>query len=346
MYKLNIKMNIISYLKNIINSDKRLSGKKLSVAVFQTILAIAFLLISINGHAQVSTKIDTTKIRIGEQFHYDIIVNETEGVLFPKFQLDSLKKIEVIASKIDSLKKRLIKKYALTSFDSGRWVLPPQKVIIKNKSFLTDSLIIDVATVAVDTIKQPMYNIKNIKNEPYTFADYKNYIWGLLALLLLIAVFLYFVLRKKPTEEEKIAKIPPFDLAKQRLKALDDKKLIKHNRIKPYYVELTDIVRTFIEREMNIPALESTTDELMEIITDFNESSNLNIPKETIVKLQQLLKEADLVKFAKSKPLLNEIELHRNYAEIIIDKFHPDFKPENDPAGQTEEIKPKDHVGD
>jgi len=336
-----MKMNIISYLKFIINRNYKSFGMKRSGIVSQMVLSITFLLVGFVGYAQVTTKIDTTKIRIGEQFHYNIIVNGTEDILFSKFQTDSLRKVEVIESKVDSLKNSLVKKYALTSFDSGRWVLPPQKVMIRNKAFLTDSIIIDVATIAVDTIKQPMYHIKDIQNEPYTFADYKNYIWGLLALLLLIAVILYFVLRKKPTEEEIIAKIPPFDLAKQRLKALDDKKLIRNNRIKPYYVELTDIVRTFIEREMNIPALESTTEELMEIITDFNESSKLNIPEQTIIKLRQLLREADLVKFAKSKPLLNEIELHRNYAENIIDKFHPDPVVE-----QKEEVKLEDHVGE
>ncbi len=339
---LNMKMSIISSLKDIINMANRSIGISRTKSVKQMFLSITFLLVGFVGFSQVTSKIDTTKIRIGEQIQYHIIVDGTEDIMFSKFQLDSLKKVEVVESfKIDSLKNRLVKKYALTSFDSGRWVLPPQKVIIKNKSFLTDSVIIDVATIPVDTIKQPMYPIKDIKNEPYTFADYKNYIWGLLALLLLIALILYFVLRKKPTEEEIIAKIPPFDRAKQRLKELDSKKLIKQNRIKPYYVELTDIVRTFIEREMNIPALESTTDELMEMIVDFNDSSKLNIPKETIIKLKDLLKEADLVKFAKSKPLLNEIELHRNYAENIIDKFHPD--PVN---YQEEEIKQEDYDGE
>ncbi|MCF6224011.1 MAG: hypothetical protein L3J34_09830 [Flavobacteriaceae bacterium] len=296
------------------------------------LLFIAFVLFSFMSFSQVKTEIDTTTIRIGEQIQYKIIVNETENVKFPKFQLDSLKKVEVVKSfKRDSLKNQLIKKYALTSFDSGRWVLPPQKVFIRNKVFLTDSVIINVATVAVDTIKQPMFNIKTIQNEPYVFSDYLNYFWGILAFLIVIATILYFIFRKKPTQEEVLAKIPPFDRAKQRLVELDGKKLIKQNRIKPYYVELTDIVRTFIEREMHIPALESTTDELMETITDFNESSHLNIPKETLGKLKRLLQEADLVKFAKSKPLLNEIELHRNDAEIIIDKLHPekeDIKPE------------------
>ncbi|VAW11854.1 hypothetical protein MNBD_BACTEROID05-457, partial [hydrothermal vent metagenome] len=127
---------------------------------------VVFLFFGFIGNAQVSTKIDTTKIRIGEQFQYEIIVNETNNVQFLKLKLDSLKRIGIVKShKIDSLKNQLIKKYTLTSFDSGRYVLPSQTVLIKQKAFLTDSFIIDVATVAVDTIKQPMHHIKTINNE-------------------------------------------------------------------------------------------------------------------------------------------------------------------------------------
>ena len=291
---------------------------------FQKFIVLSLFLLGFAGYGQVSTKIDTTSIRIGEQFNYEIIVDQTEDVRFPKFESDSLNRIGVVtAHKIDSLKNQLIKKYTLTSFDSGRYVLPGQEIFIKDKRFLTDQVIIDVATVEVDTIKQPMYHIKEIQNEPYLFSDYLNYFWGLIALLVVIGLILYFVLRDKPTEEEIISRIPPFEAAKMRLKELDGKELISQNKIKLYYVELTDIVRTFIEKELNIPALESTTDELVETITDFNSSSNLNIPKETLYKLQKLLQEADLVKFAKSKPLQNEIALHRGDAEGIIDVLHP-----------------------
>jgi len=307
---------------NIKNSLK--TGAGLGNAKFRSFFALLFLFFGLVGHAQVSTKIDTTSIRIGEQFNYEIIVNQTADVRFPKLELDSLNRIGVVtAHKIDSLKNQLIKKYTLTSFDSGRYVLPGQEIFIKDKRFLTEDVIIDVATVPVDTIKQPMFHIKEIESEPYLFSDYLNYFWGLIVLLVVIGLILYFVLRDKPTEEELLSRIPPFDAAKMRLKELDGRKLISQNKIKPYYVELTDIVRTFIERELNIPALESTTDELLETITDFNASSKLNIPLETLAKLQKLLQEADLVKFAKSKPLQNEISLHRMDAEGIIDTLHP-----------------------
>ncbi|MCF6347689.1 MAG: hypothetical protein L3J20_05230 [Flavobacteriaceae bacterium] len=280
----------------------------------------------------VSAKVDTTKIRIGEQINYQITVEDAEnGVIFPKLQLDSLGKIEIVESlNIDTLKNRLIKKYRLTSFDSGRYVIPKQPIYIWNQPYYTDSILIDVATVAVDTIKQKMYPIKAIQNEPYTFEDFKSYLWWILGILLLIALILYFVLRKKETVEEIEAKIPPYELALNRLKALDEKQLWQKNKIKKYYVELTDIVRSYIERELNIPALESTTDELMETMTDFNTSSSLNIPDETIKKLQKLLREADLVKFAKYKPLVNEIELHRNDAGEIIEVLHPKIEIEDE----------------
>ena len=291
------------------------------------ILYSIVLLIRFLGTAQtqpkVSVDIDTTKIRIGEQINYQIIVeNADKGIIFPKLQLDSLQKLEVVETfNIDTLKKRLIKKYKLTSFDSGSYYIPKQAVYIWNQPYYTDSIKIDVATVAVDTLKQKMYPIKAIQSEPYTFDDFKSYLWWIIGILLLLAIILYFVLRKKKTEEELIARIPPYQLAVSRLKELDKKQLWQKNKIKQYYIELTDIVRTYIEKELNIPALESTTDELMETLTDFNTSSSLQIPDDTVKKLRKLLQESDLVKFAKYKPLSNEIELHRNAAGFVIDEI-------------------------
>ena len=288
--------------------------------LFIVFLGLAFTVFS-QETPRVLSVADTTRIRIGEQFNYQIVVENAEkGVQFIPLQLDSLRHIEIVDSLgIDTLKKKLIQKYRLTSFDSGRYVIPRQPVLIWDQPYYTDSIPIDVATVAVDTTKQKMYPIKAIYSEPYTFADFKSYLWWILGILLLLAIIIYFITRKKKTQEEIIAKLPPYEQALERLKELDSKQLWQKNMVKEYYIELTDIVRSYIERELKIPALESTTDELMETITDFNSSSKLNIPAETIGKLNKLLTEADLVKFAKFKPLSNEIELHRNDAGVVVD---------------------------
>ena len=111
---------------------------------------------------------------------------------------------------------------------------------------------------------------------------------------------------------------------------LDGKQLWQNDKVKLYYIELTDIIRTYIERELNIPALESTTDELMETIRDFNEIKTLDLPKETVQNLQKLLQEADLVKFAKHKPMSNEIEYHRVDTESIINELKPKPREEDE----------------
>ncbi len=280
----------------------------------------------------VQMQVDTTNIRIGEQIQYQITVDKAANVQFPKLKLDSLKKVEVVEElKIDTTETKYIKNYILTSFDSGSYVIPKQQVFINNKKYSIDSLLINVATVKVDTLKQKLFPIKAVKKQPIIFDDYKNYVWIALGILaLIIAIVLYFVLRNKKENIPIEERIPPYELAMQRLNQLDAKQLYQNDKIKLYYSELTGIVRTYIERELHIPALESTTNELIETITDFNKISTLDLPKETIKNLEGLLKEADLVKFAKSKPVAIEIESHRTDSENIINNLKPKPVAEED----------------
>ncbi len=285
--------------------------------VYLFVIAIPFL-----SNAQITTKTDTTKIRIGEQIILKYSIDKEQNVQFPKkLQLDSLKRLEVVKSfAIDTIKNRLIKKYVITSFDSGRYAIPPQLIMSNGKILKTDSIWIDVSTVAVDTTKQKLFSIKSIQSQAFSIKDYAvNYWYYVLGLLLLLVIIWYFFIRKKQTEEERIAKIPPFELAVQQLESLDKKLLWQNNKTKEYYSELTDIVRTFIEKELKTPALESTTNELVKNLKSLNNIQKLDISKKTFLKLKTLLQEADLVKFAKSKPFANEIEMHRNYADAILE---------------------------
>lgn len=291
-----------------------------------------FCLIGLSGFAQknpIKIAVDTANIRIGEQIHLLLSANKTRNVIFPKLQLDSLGKIEVVQSlPIDTLKDRLEKKYVLTSFDSGKYLIPKQQILVNNKPYFTDSILINVATVKVDTLKQKMYEIKAIEKEPKIFDDYKNLLLWILAALILMAGILYYIFRKKKEKEEPKVLIAPIQEALNRLKELDGKHLIEQNKVKVYYSELTDIIRTYIEKDISIPALESTTDILIDTITDFNESSKLGISKETIANLKEVLKHADLVKFAKYDPGVNRILEDRNASEKLLQNLHPVKKDE------------------
>ncbi|QMU66351.1 MAG: hypothetical protein GKR88_20040 [Flavobacteriaceae bacterium] len=282
--------------------------------------------------SNVSAKADTTNIRIGEQFQFKIEIPDTTNVIIPKLNLNGLEVIE--EAKTDTIKNSLIKRYILTGFDSGAFYIPQQQIFIRNQAFLTDSILINVATVAVDTTKQKMFPIKSIQEEPYVFDDFKPYlIWVLLALLIM-GVALYFILRKKKkeTSEEIIPLLPPYEEAIEKLKTLDGKLLWQNNKVKQYYSELTEIIRVYIERELKIPALEITSDELLAYIHDAKNAETILFSKETFDKLKALLQEADLVKFAKSKPLSHEIEANRKDAEVILEDLKSKPLPEEEPV--------------
>lgn len=272
----------------------------------------------------VKAEIDTTSIRIGEQFQLKISVDETQNVIIPKIQLKGLEIID--STRIDTIKNSLIRRYILTGFDSGAFYIPQQQIFVKNQAFLTDSLLINIATIAIDTLKVKKFPIKSIKEEPYTFDDFRIYIYLILAIIAIIGFWIYwFVIRKrKETEDAPTYRtLPPFEEAILRLNELDEKLLWQNNKIKEYYSELTEIVRGYIERELKVPALENTTDEVLAMIKDFKNADSIETSKETIKKLKDLLQEADLVKFAKSKPLAIEIEDDRRDAEFIIGNLKP-----------------------
>ena len=272
----------------------------------------------------VKAEIDTTNIRIGEQFQLKISVDETQNVIIPKIELIGLEVID--STRIDTIKNSLIRRYILTGFDSGAFYIPQQQIFVKNQAFLTDSLLINIATIAIDTAKVKKFPIKSIKKEPYTFDDFKIYIYLILAILAIIGFWIYwFVIKKrKETEDAPTYRtLPPFEEAILRLNELDEKLLWQNNKIKEYYSELTEIVRGYIERELKVPALENTTDEVLAMIKDFKNADSIETSKETIKKLKDLLQEADLVKFAKSKPLAIEIEDDRRDAEFIIGNLKP-----------------------
>ena len=279
----------------------------------------------------VKAQVETSNIRIGEQFNLRISVNEVNNVILPKLELKGLEIID--SAKVDTLDNRLVQKYVITGFDSGAFYIPQQQVFVRNQAYLTDSLLINVATVAVDTTKVKKFPIKSIKKEPFVFDDFKMYIYLLLAALFIIGFWIYwFVIRKRKIQDDEptYRALPPYEEAMYKLNELDEKLLWQNNKVKEYYSELTDIIRGYIERELKVPALEKTSDEILETLSDFNKAETITTTKETILKLKELLREADLVKFAKSKPLAPEIEEDRKDAEEIIHNLKPKQKTTED----------------
>ncbi len=280
---------------------------------------------------QVQTSIDTTKNKIGAEFKLTLKTNvdTLSKVVFPNVK--NFGALEVIQSyPIDTIKKNdryeLVKKYGLAQFDSGKYTIPSVRIIINSKAFLSDSLNVEVANVQVDTLKQKMYDIKDIVPADNSIGDW----WKWLLVLLIIAglgVLSYWYVKKhKEKKEEGEIYKTSIEKATNLLNTLEKKELWQRGEIKEYYSELTDIVRIYIEEAIEVPAMESTTSELIQALKIASLKKKMELSKETIDNLFTVLKQADLVKFAKSKPLDFEITEDRKKIEraiVTLDKSIP-----------------------
>ncbi|MFV5701543.1 hypothetical protein ACM55F_06690 [Flavobacterium sp. XS2P12] len=272
---------------------------------------------------QVVTSIDTIKNKIGAEFKLSIktTVDTSSKVIFPN--LKNIGALEIIQSyPIDTIKTdgryELIKKYGLTQFDSGRYVIPSIKIFIDSKPYMTDSLLVEVANVQVDTLKQKMFDIKDIAPADNSIGDWWKYLL-IIALVVGIGVLIYWVIKKRQQKklQEEIYKTP-IEKATSLLDTLEKKELWQKGEVKAYYSELTDIARNYIEEAIEIPAMESTTSELIQGLRAASVKKKMTLSQETIENLERVLKQADLVKFAKSKPLDFEITEDRNKIQKAI----------------------------
>jgi hypothetical protein len=292
-----------------------------------TLLSLLCVLISLIGYGQVTSSIDSTAIKIGAELFYKIQVKTDSTTLVVFSEEQTFQPLEMINSySIDTTKKegyyQLTKTYGLTQFDSGVYTIPKQKIRVGDAIFFTDSLQVQVNPVAVDTTKQKLFDIK-----PLIEVD-KNpsKIWSTLGLILLAIlgvgwVLYWFIWRKKPmTEAEKIAALKPYERAKLALEKLDEERYFENEEIKTYYSDLTLILRQYLDEKVYEQSLESTTDELIFQLKTLEAANQIKLSKETIQNIETILKRADLVKFAKSKPDYQLAKLDKNTIDLEIDR--------------------------
>ena len=290
------------------------------------LLSMCCTFISLLGYGQISSSIDSTAIKIGAELLYKIEVKTDSSTLVVFSEEQTFKPLEMINSyAVDTTKKdgyyQFTKTYGLTQFDSGVYTIPRQKINLGGKLFYTDSLEVQVNPVLVDSTKQKLFDIKpltEVEKSPSGF-------WGGFALFMLIflsvsGLLYWFVWRKKPlSEAEKIAALKPYERAKLALEKLDEEQYFQNEEIKTYYSDLTLILRQYLDEKVYEQSLESTTDELVLRLKTLKEANQITLSPETIRNIETILKRADLVKFAKSKPDFQLARFDKSTIELEID---------------------------
>ncbi|WP_026933008.1 hypothetical protein [Christiangramia echinicola] len=285
-------------------------------------LICSFLLVDSVSAQQVSARIDSTTIKIGEQIKYQIEVqsNPEDLVVFPEG--NTFSPLEIVESlEVDTLREKgnykLLKEYFLTQFDSGKYVIPRQEVLIESSSFYTDSIPVEVNDVVVDTTKQKLYPIKPSVEVPPGFSI-PEWLWWLIGILLIAGLVAFLIIRKKKKDAEEF-ELPPYEEAMAELQKLDNAHYLEKREIKEYYSQLSFAVRKYLDRKIYDHGLERTTGELILYLEEQKSQGKLNLTNETIRDFEKILKRADLAKFARSKPDVITAKEDRSKTQHIID---------------------------
>ena len=297
------------------------------IAIFTTVLQVGY-----SQEFRLNAVLDTNRILIGKQttLSLEATVPENVNISFPDIQDTIISEIEIIKkSGIDTVEADgssvgLLQNFVITSFEQGDYVIRPFKFKVemagRTDTLETNPLSFRVVSFKVDTAKG-IADIKAPIDTPFTFEEFiKIYYPYILSAILLIAILIagiFYYRRKKaqkPVIQFRKPKLPPHIEALNRLDKLKAKKLWQQNLFKQYHSELTEILRDYIEARYQIPAPELTSDE---ILSSLNNSGLLT--SDIDEKLQQILRLADLAKFAKAEPLPDENDLSLKNAYFIID---------------------------
>jgi hypothetical protein len=255
---------------------------------FVSFLFSGFLVVAQEG---VSARLDKNQILIGEKMELTL-----EATLPPSvngwFALDSIPHFEILErSAIDTTAaiagRRLKQTLTITSWDSGRWVIPPLSLL----RFRTRPIQVDVGHSLMD-YNQPYHDIKDIMavQKPRK----SNWYWYLVGIAVLIALFMLFFPPKKKDEKE----VPDVDVYPDSIRRLDQ--LDPAMEPKLFYTELVHVLRNYLTRRKGISSFSQTTVDLSLQI------KKLNLPEEVYTPLVQTLRLSDVVKYAKYMPGIDE----------------------------------------
>jgi hypothetical protein len=255
--------------------------------------------------------LDRDSIMIGAQtqLSLQVIKSPDAQVIFPLLQDTVTSEIEVIQRKeveITGTGSEVIMSgnYLITSFDTGYHVIPPLPFPIdvdgEKDTLYTHPLFLYVGMPEVD-LQANFRDIVPPVNTPFILKEIIPYagigLAGLAVLALALYVLFRFFRNKKNDIEEK-HQVPAYLIALDELKKLHLEKAWENQTVKDFYTRLSAIVRTYLEEQFDVPAMESTTSEILPV---FREAYGDN--SEIIPLLEELLHLSDLVKFAKETPL-------------------------------------------
>ena len=299
-----------------------------NISLFFFLLVFSFF--CLQGRAQaIITTTNKNSILIGEQIHFKIKLNLASTGYNVDFGVpDSIPHFEILQKQqFDTIEKNgqysLIQSLILTSFDSGKWVIPPFQVTISSsnklsRKFLSSGLVVSVRYSPMDST-----GLRDIK--PVMEVHVPDYTWayilaGILSLLFFAwLIYRYFKNRKKKVKPAFVPSVKPYEEAMQALQKLKGMDISTATAIRTYHTKLSEIFKTYYSNKERKNMLHYTTGDML-----VNMKSGLS-SADTISTLAEILRITDAVKFAKYIPPAYENENVLAQEKAVIDTMEKNY---------------------
>lgn len=311
--------------------------------VFSILFLLSMLLIGARAQSViVNAEIDSVQRFIGQQAKIKLVVSydADKHLVMPDFDKELVKGVEILESKLDTValndgkRYSITQEYTVTSFDTTLYVIPPFEVRVDSTSYFSQELALAVYTFPVDTVNvESFFGPKDIWQVPLEWQDVKHSVYYSILLVLFVAALVWVIISYRNNKPIiRIIKIKPKIPA--HIVAINELNSIKNEsdwrtsgNYKEFYIAITDALRHYLNERFGFNATEMTSDEILDNLKQ-------HIDKDAVKELREILATADLAKFAKYKPMMNEND--HNLMGIIEFVDNTKLEANNDNPQPTE----------
>lgn len=279
---------------------------------------------------KITTRAEPTSVTIGTPFRYVMRVEARGEVeLFVPILAERIGDFIITdfgeVPNEDPARAVVERWYDLVTYEAGEQLVPGPTVQYRvpgsdlERIDAEDQLIVVKSLLAAPEKEGGAPDLRDIKRPVAVPRDYRPLLWAAAALVLLIAVgFLLYRLLNRDRHSAHIAPRPAHEIALEALKRLRAARLVEGGRQGEYYVQLSAIIRAYLEGRFQLRAPEMTTEEFLQVA-----QRNPQLRPEHRTQLGRFLSEADLVKFARHVPSVDDAERAYTAAGEFVESTIP-----------------------
>ena len=277
-------------------------------------IILIVIVASVFAETSITSAIDNNEITIGDRIHYKIEIyypkesslnTPSIGNNLGMFEIQDFQVLDPVETEDGNLYQEI--EYTISTFTTGEYIIPPIGILITDKSGARDTLITQPIAINVKSLldgKSPdELDIRGIK-APLKYPRDYTWVWYLVGFVLLALAIVFVILYYLKKKSQGLGLFdfisppkPAYSIALERLEQIRDMRYLVFNEANLYFIELSEILREYVENQLHVPSLEMTSVETIDGLR-----KNGVISTKLIADVQTVLTESDMVKFAHLMP--------------------------------------------